>query len=551
MLHTKVNIMTYYSAFIFSFLFLVVSCITPLQLNAQEYAKGVRIIKFKEKNTPDKSTYSKFFRSQATLEPLSSRKALYVAKWDATIGETAIDDFLAGISEIEYFQRSRAIQYRSGVTPNDPEYNLQWYLEQISAHLAWAQSTGGLTYAGDTIVVAVLERRGADFTHEDLQDALWVNRKEIPNDGIDNDNNGYVDDYQGLNVVTGSDNHQFDSDSHATAVTGVMAARGNNSTGVAGVNWNIKVLMLSGIQFEHDVVESYEYIISLRERYDISGGADGAFIVATNASFGLDGLFPFDTPAWCSMYDAMGEKGILTASATANTNVNVDLIGDIPSLCPSPYLIAVTNTNQKDEKDLGAGFGRVNIDLGAPGVSILTTYSGNRYNIDDGTSYSAPLVTAAIALLYSMPSETFYSDIIAKPEETAVRVRQAILNGVDKNSSLEPFVATGGRLNIANSMKRLAESYGREFSEIVIDNLFPNPTTDELRYTFNGPEIGRFHDVYIYDMNGRMVLSTQNYPSAFGEDIYLINVSHLPGGTYTLSVVNDKEITTTKFVKLH
>src|SRR5690606_1454004 len=111
------------------------------------------------------------------------------------------------------------------------------------------------------------------------------NHGEIPGDGIDNDQNGYTDDYLGLNVQT--DNDQHASDVHGTAVAGIIGAQGGNQKGVCGINWNVKLLLISGIERESDIIEGYQYATALRNTYRNSGGTQGAFVVATSLSAGI------------------------------------------------------------------------------------------------------------------------------------------------------------------------------------------------------------------------------------------------------------------------
>ncbi len=130
---------------------------------------------------------------------------------------------------LEHWQHDRPVVKRN--TPNDPLFPSQWDLIRIGMPEAWNRATGGTTMTGDTIVVAVLDA-GFDVNHEDLRDNLWANRKEIPGDGIDNDQNGYVDDYLGLNIQTGDDQH--DPDTHGTAVAGIIGGREKMARASAG-----------------------------------------------------------------------------------------------------------------------------------------------------------------------------------------------------------------------------------------------------------------------------------------------------------------------------
>src|SRR5690606_13879813 len=122
--------------------------------------------------------------------------------------------------------------------------------------------------------------------------------------------------------------------------------------GMTGVNWNVKMLMLGGSStLESTVVEAYSYVLDMRARYNQSNGAEGAYVVSTNASFGVDNGQPANFPLWCGIYNALGEEGVLNAGATANNNVDVDAVGDIPTACASDFMISVTNSTQTDQKN--------------------------------------------------------------------------------------------------------------------------------------------------------------------------------------------------------
>ncbi len=210
---------------------------------------------------------------------------------------------------------------------------------------------------------------------------------------------------------------------------------------------------------EDDVVAAYGYIHDMRRRYDASGGTEGAFVVVTNSSFGVDYGQPVDFPIWCAMYDSLGALGILNAGATINFNDNVDSIGDIPTTCSSPYIIAVTNTTRNDELNPNAGFGAENIDLGAPGTQVYSTVPGNSGGYGSGTSMATPHVAGAIALLYAAACPQFMEDYRNDPAAMALLVRQYLLDGVTPIADLALRSVSGGRLNIYNSMVSLLDGY--------------------------------------------------------------------------------------------
>ena len=346
--------------------------------------------------------------------------------------------------------------------PDDPFFGQQWAPAIMNLPQAWEEfTTGGVTATGDTIVVAVIDG-GADWTHEDLN--CWENAHEIPNNGIDDDGNGYIDDFHGWNAY--NHNGYVGSNNHGTHVSGIIGAVGNNGKGVCGVNWNVKVMPIGGSSSnESIVVEAYSYVLEMRARYNETDGEEGAFIVATNSSFGVDYGNPDDYPIWCSMYDEMGNVGILSCGAGPNLNVNVDVVGDVPSACPGNYLIGITNTTSSDEKYGSAGYGVNNIDIGAPGTSIYSTLPNNNYGNMTGTSMATPQVSGTIALMYAALPEEMMIACKNDPANFCLSVRHHLLNGADHLPSLDGLVASGRRLN----------AYGA-IESVLYDSIIPTLT---------------------------------------------------------------------------
>ena len=346
--------------------------------------------------------------------------------------------------------------------PDDPFFGQQWAPAIMNLPQAWEEfTTGGVTATGDTIVVAVIDG-GADWTHEDLN--CWENAHEIPNNGIDDDGNGYIDDFHGWNAY--NHNGYVGSNNHGTHVSGIIGAVGNNGKGVCGVNWNVKVMPIGGSSSnESIVVEAYSYVLEMRARYNETDGEEGAFIVATNSSFGVDYGNPDDYPIWCSMYDEMGNVGILSCGAGPNLNVNVDVVGDVPSTCPGNYLIGITNTTSQDVKNSGAGYGINNIDIGAPGTSIYSTLPNNNYGNMTGTSMATPQVSGTIALMYAALPEEMMIACKNDPANFCLSVRHHLLNGADHLPSLDGLVASGRRLN----------AYGA-IESVLYDSIIPTLT---------------------------------------------------------------------------
>ncbi len=340
--------------------------------------------------------------------------------------------------------------------PNDTNFGNQWHHQNIGSEAAWDISTGGLTAEGDTIVVCIIEN--ANLPHADLIANAWVNHAEIPNNGIDDDGNGYVDDFRGWSPNDMDDDVY--SGGHGTQVAGMIGATGNNELGVVGANWGVKMMVVSNSgASDEGVIASHTYPLVMRRRYNASNGAEGAFVVATNASWGINGGQPADAPLWCAMYDSLGTAGILNCGATSNSNVDVDAIGDLPTACPSDFMISVTATDVDDIRDFSA-YGLTTIDVGAPGDNVYTTNISGGYGTTSGTSFASPLTAGVIGLLYSAPCASMIATAKDNPSVGALLIRQMLFEGVDQIPNLIGQTVTGGRINAGNSMQRIMDFCG-------------------------------------------------------------------------------------------
>ena len=401
------------------------------------------------------------------VEELSAPMRIWLVRYNTEVSNALqIQQLLYDHQSITISDYNYYIEMRETV-PDDLQFSQQWHHvntgqtggtadADIDSDLAWDITTGGTTATGDDIVVCIIEASNLD--HNDLRDNRWINPYEIAGNGIDDDGNGYIDDIMGWNpggnngtVGYGTNNT---STSHGTNCVGMFAAVGNNNLGVVGANWNLKVMVVTvGSLTQANVISSYTYPLIQRQRWNNSNGTQGALVVATSASWGIDNANPDNYPLWCNFYDTLGYYGIINVGATTNNNTNVDVNGDMPTACSSPYMVGVGRTDHND--NTAGGYGVNTIPLGAPGINVRTTANNNGYTTTTGTSFACPLTAGVVGLAYSIPCESFINFVKSDPRGGADYVLQALLEGVDQKSQLATRFTTSGRLNAFNTLEVL------------------------------------------------------------------------------------------------
>lgn len=481
-----------------------------------------------------------------TVTRLSSDLNIYMITYQSQVDRKYVADQFKDNKKLRNISPNAELELRK--MPNDTRYGEQYHLDLIQAENVWEETTGKSN--GNTDYVIAMLDDGFDFQHQDLQDNIWTNDAEVPEDGIDNDNNGFIDDYKGLNIETNNDQH--DIEEHGSQVLGILGAKGDNSTGITGVMWDANILIISGVSNVAEVIAGLDYVYEMKKLYVSSNGTMGANVVVTNFSGGLRRFFPTDFPDWCEIYDLLGTEGILSVAAVANEDFNVEEEGDMPTLCTSPYLITVSNTDRDDVIDDSTASGAVSVDLAAPGESIISTAIDNKYEVISGTSASCPQVAAAVGLLYTVDCDAIREQQSTNPSQLSLDIKNAILTGVDNIPSLAESVSKG-RLNIFKSMLKLNSICGTtEAGDLNVFSVSPNPinngdmTFSSLEYT---TDIFSEHTFIITDAMGRLIYTQKFVPSAFSEKSLSLNqVPYLDSGIYSFSIMNENTVSSTSVV---
>ena len=340
--------------------------------------------------------------------------------------------------------------------PNDSYFSYLWNLynsgqtggtpgADIDALRAWDMTTGS-----NNVVVAVIDT-GVDYNHPDLSENIWVNLAEYNGaSGVDDDGNGYVDDIRGINTYD-SNSNPMDDHGHGTHIAGIIGAAGNNSMGITGVNWNVKIIPCKflgsdGYGYTDGAIGCLEYIRTLKDR--------GVNIIATNNSWGGGGY----SQALYDAIDAQRKSDILFVAAAGNDNIDNDQYDFYPAGYSLPNLLSVAAMDPNDTKAWFSNYGRRTVHVGAPGTDIVSLRAdgtdmygdgnhfippGNpaaQYYKASGTSMAAPHITGLAALIKSN-----------NPSRGWIQIKNLILSGAEEEI---PFYGgtIAGRINAYNSL---------------------------------------------------------------------------------------------------
>jgi large repetitive protein len=452
-------------------------------------------------------------------------------KIHGSLAHVASGDVDAAIAKLQQDPRVRYAEPNYVITiaalPNDPAFGNTWGLNNtgqtingspgtpdadIDAPEAW-----NVTKGSSNVSVAVIDT-GVDWSHPDLSSQIWINPGEncpgCRNDGIDNDHNGFVDDWHGWDFAN-NDNNPTDDHGHGTHVAGTIGAAGNNGTGVAGVNWNVKIMPVKFLNAQGSGTDADAVSAVL---YAAQNGAD-----VMNNSW-ADNVY---SQALADAITVADQHKALFVAAAGNNGTDNDSSPTYPGSYDMPNVVAVAATDNTDNRAFFSNVGRRSVDLGAPGVDIYSTWPGGGYQYLSGTSMATPHVAGAAAL-----------EKAAFPSASAAGLKALLLATVDPKPSLATTTSSGGRLNIGNAVACNATP------QVWIDAPGPGFQTD-----VGAPVSFTALAANCANPNGVTVTATGNGApvtlAARGDGVYSGSFTPTGGGAVTISVTASNGTTST------
>jgi subtilisin family serine protease len=374
------------------------------------------------------------------MERAGDKNGISVISIKSTVAETLAK--VKGMAGVEFAEPN--FIYTHDAVSNDPSYSSLWGMQSptstpANVYGSQAADAWNAGHTGSSTVYVGIIDEGYMYTHVDLAANAGKNPGEIAGNRRDDDGNGLKDDVYGWDFA-GNNSSVFDGvgDDHGTHVAGTIGAVGGNGIGVAGVNWNVKLLSAKFLGSSGgttaNAIKAVDYFTNLKIK--------GLNIVATNNSWGGGGFSQLLQNA----IERANAAGVLFICAAGNSASNNDATNSYPSNYSNANIIAVASITSTGALSSFSNYGATKVDIGAPGSAILSTVpvaSGNSvvsgYASYNGTSMATPHVAGAAALYKA-----------SNPGASAATIKAAILNSAVPIPSLAGKCVTGGRLNVSS-----------------------------------------------------------------------------------------------------
>ncbi|MCB0391872.1 MAG: S8 family serine peptidase [Bdellovibrionales bacterium] len=415
----------------FSLIIILILSQASLAYSSEEIP-GEYLVKLKE-NFTARSLVSAFSQKNNKARLVSNESnILLVSRPIVELKSFAMESLLSH-QEVEYVEPNRVIHLLAA--PNDPELEKLWGLineskngdrgVDILAREAWELTTGS-----KDVIVAVIDT-GVDYSHPDLQENMWVNKAEQQGSpGVDDDNNGFVDDIYGYNFADKSSD-PMDDQGHGTHCSGTIGAKGNDGVGVVGVNWDVSIMALKFLDSEG--AGTLEGAIGAID-YAIANGAR----VLSNSWGGY-----FESTALEEAVKRTNQANAIFIAAAGNERNNNDKRKKLnPASIQIDNVVSVAAVAKSGSMAWFSNFGEKFVHLGAPGVDIYSTKPNDSYGLSSGTSMATPHVSGVAALVLSR-----------FPNLTNLELKEKLLNSTTPLTSLQGKTTTGGFLNAYEAVK--------------------------------------------------------------------------------------------------
>jgi len=413
--------------------------IRSLHQSPPQAVPGEVIIKFKNINAPATAAASLQalgLTVRKSIPPL----AMVVGKFSPERNLEEVIQACRALPNVEYVEPDYFVyslnpdfppaQTRTSVAnfPDDPQFSQQWSLHNNDDHDIDAPEAWDITTGSEQVIVGIIDT-GIEYDHEELKENLWYNPGETgngrENNNVDDDNNGYVDDWRGWDFAN-DENDPADDNGHGTFAAGIIGAKGNNSRGLAGINWQVRLMPLK--------------FLNANGGGSTAGAIEAIIYAASNGAKVLNNGWGGGSRS-AALEDAIKyalAQGVLFVATAGNSSNNNDVAPVYPANYDLPNVVAVASSNRQDNLTSTSNYGQFSVDIAAPGESILSTSIRNGYQVLRGAT---PQVSGVCALVWARFPEASFEEVLIR-----------VLGGSDRTPAFAGLVRSNGRLNAAGAL---------------------------------------------------------------------------------------------------